>query len=87
MKEQESAKVRSKIKPMIEIFQKQLLPSLLQSFSLNNQDDLQKALVDIIIRFYNQRQEFLTHAKNMLLLFDKDNIKTFKTCQKKAQLL
>ncbi len=82
MKEQEEEKKKIKTQmnlvSMREIFNKELLPSLLQSFSLNNNDELQKAIVDVIIRLYNQREEFLDHACNTLLLFDKTNIMVFK---------
>lgn len=55
-----------------------ILPSLITVFCLNKDPQLEKEVLKLITRFYNQRYEFAKKSSLLLFLFDKQNIQILK---------
>jgi len=55
----------------------ELLPVLLQQLALNNHKVFERKLLHIMLKMYNQREQFANTAKELLLLFDEVNISNF----------
>ena len=52
----------------------ELLPVILQGFCLNNDKKVEKKLLELILKMYNQRGNYLKNAQDLQFLFDEDNI-------------
>lgn len=60
------------------IISKTFLPSLLVSFYLNEDNELDKKLLELLTKCFNQRYEFAQSLKELELLFDDKDIQIFK---------
>ena len=56
----------------------ELLPILLQGFCLSNDKKVEKKLLELILKMYNQRENYVFNAQHLQILFDKDNIEIYK---------
>lgn len=64
-----------------------LLPKLLSAFILVTDDSLQKIILKIILRLFNQRLELRDNLQQMLILFDQDKTRIYNFCQDQIQQL
>lgn len=64
-----------------------ILPSLVTVFCLNVDSDLEKEVLGLITRVYNQRYEFAKKSSHLLFLFDKQNIQIFRIAKIKIKQL
>ncbi|EGR27925.1 MIR domain protein [Ichthyophthirius multifiliis] len=65
----------------------EVFPYLILMFCFTQNFQMEKQVLNIITRFYNQRQEFATLTSQMLILFDDDNQKVFEFCKMKIKSL
>jgi hypothetical protein len=65
----------------------EILPSLITLFCLTQNYEMEKKILHLMGRFYNQRHEFSKLSSNLLLLFDEINIQIFQTCKRKIKKL
>jgi hypothetical protein len=49
--------------------------------------ELEKKILHLMGSLYNQRQEFVKLASNLLLIFDDEKVEKFETCKKKIRIL
>lgn len=70
-----------------EILQYEILPVLVQQLSLNNNKGFEKKVLQVMLKIYNQRQEFVNSAKSLMLLFEKSDITNFLEAKKFAKEL
>lgn len=64
-----------------------ILPSLITIFCLNKNQELEKEVLTLITRFYNQRYEFAKKSSHLLFLFDKQNIQILQFTKIKIKQL
>lgn len=65
----------------------EILPSLITVFCLNKDPELEKQVLKLITRFYNQRFEFAIKSSHLLFLFDKQNIQILQITKVKIKQL
>ena len=63
------------------ILEFEIFPSLITQFCLTQNYELEKKILNILGRFYNQRNEFAEKSASLLLLFDEENIKVLQSCK------
>ena len=56
----------------------EFLPIILQGFCLNNDKKVEKKLLELILKMYNQRENYVKNAQDLQFLFDKDNIRIYQ---------
>jgi len=73
---------REDILDINEILEFEILPVLLQQLSLNNNKAFEKKVLHLMLKMYNQREQFATSIKGLLLLFDQTDIQNFNQSKK-----
>jgi len=61
----------------------ELLPVLLQQLALSNNKAFEQKVLHLMLKMYNQREEFANSAKSLLLLFDQRDIEIFTQAKKR----
>lgn len=64
-----------------------ILPSLITILCQNKDAELEKEILKLITRFYNQRCEFAIKSSHLLFLFDKQNIQILQITKLKIKTL
>ena len=70
-----------------EILGHSILPILLQQLSLNNSKAYEEKLLHLMLKMYNQREQFEQSLKNYLLLFNKLDVMIFNQAKKDSKIL
>ncbi len=60
-----------------------IFPSLVVNFCFTNNTVMEKKILHLMTRFFNQREQLAQLSAEMLLIFDEDNIKLVKLCKKR----
>ena len=70
-----------------EILGYELLPVLIQQLCLNSNPVFEKKILHLMMRMYNQRQEFSDSVQHLLLLFEERNIRNYNRSKNLVQRL